>query len=44
MDVKPLEAILTEIGKAFRLCRFYPALHPSVRQALIRVAAHDALQ
>jgi len=39
MDVKPLEAILAEIGKAFRLCRFYPATHPSVRQALAELSA-----
>jgi hypothetical protein len=39
MDVKPLEAILAEIGKAFRLCRFYPATHPSVQQALAELSS-----
>ena len=28
-----------EIGKAFRLCRFYPASHPSVQHALASVSA-----
>lgn len=39
MDLKPVEAALTEVGKAFRLCRLYPATHPSVRQALAELAA-----
>jgi HEAT repeat protein/PBS lyase HEAT-like repeat-containing protein len=38
MDVRPLEAVLTEVGKAFRLCRFYPATHPSVQQSLAALA------
>jgi hypothetical protein len=39
MDVKPLEAILSEVGKAFRLCRFYPSSHPSVQQAMAELSA-----
>lgn len=39
MDLKPVEAALTEVGKAFRLCRLYPATHPSVQQALAELAA-----
>ncbi len=35
----PVEAVLAEIGKAFRLCRFYPATHPSVQQALSSVSS-----
>jgi len=38
MDLKPVEAALTEVGKAFRLSRLYPATHPSVRQALSELA------
>lgn len=34
-----VEAILAEIGKAFRLCRLYPASHPSVQQALAAVSS-----
>jgi hypothetical protein len=34
-----VEAILTETGKAFRLCRFYPASHPAVQQAMASVSA-----
>ncbi len=34
-----VEAILAEIGKAFRLCRLYPASHPSVQQALAGVSS-----
>jgi len=34
MDTAPVEAVLNDIGKAFRLCRFYPSSHPSVQQAL----------
>jgi HEAT repeat protein len=39
MDARPLEAILTEIGKGFRLCRLYPPTHPSVQQCLSELAA-----
>jgi hypothetical protein len=39
MDVKPVEAVLVEVGKAFRLCRFYPASHPSVQQALAALSS-----
>lgn len=38
MDLKPVEAALTEVGKAFRLCRLYPPTHPSVQQALAELA------
>ncbi|MFI5208671.1 MAG: hypothetical protein ACHQX4_11740, partial [Gemmatimonadales bacterium] len=34
-----VEALLAEIGKAFRLCRLYPASHPSVQQALAGVSS-----
>lgn len=39
MDVKPIESVLAEVGKAFRLCRFYPSSHPSVQQALSELSA-----
>ncbi len=39
MDTRPVEAVLAEVGKAFRLCRFYPSTHPSVQQALSELAA-----
>ncbi len=39
MDTRPIEAALAEIGKAWRLCRFYPASHPSVQQALATLSA-----
>ena len=39
MDTRPVESVLTEVGKAFRLCRFYPATHPAARQALNELAA-----
>jgi len=39
MDAKQIEAVLTEVGKVFRLCRFYPATHPSVQQALADLSA-----
>lgn len=39
MDTASVEAILAEIGKAFRLCRFYPATHPSVQQSLAALSA-----
>ena len=39
MDAAPVEAVLTEVGKAFRLCRFYPATHPSVQQSLAALSA-----
>ena len=39
MDAKQIEAILTEVGKVSRLCRFYPAAHPSVEQALADLTA-----
>jgi HEAT repeat protein len=39
MDTRPVESVLAEVGKAFRLCRFYPATHPSVRQAMAELSA-----
>ncbi len=39
MDAKPIESILAEVGKAFRLCRFYPSTHPTVQQALADLSA-----
>jgi len=39
MDAKQLEAVLGEVGKVFRLCRFYPATHPSVQQAMADLSA-----
>ncbi len=34
-----VEVILAEIGKAFRLCRLYPASHPSVQHSLAVVSS-----
>ena len=42
MDTQTVESVLAEVGKAFRLCRFYPPTHPSVQQVMAdsgRVAA-----
>jgi len=39
MDAKQIEAILAEVGKVFRLSRFYPAAHPSVLQAMADLSA-----
>lgn len=39
MDTRPVEEILSEIGKAFRLCRLYPPAHPAVQQVLAGLAA-----
>jgi hypothetical protein len=39
MDAKQIEAVLTEVGKVFRLCRFYPATHPTVQQAMADLSA-----
>ncbi|MGA2384676.1 MAG: HEAT repeat domain-containing protein [Gemmatimonadales bacterium] len=39
MDAKQIEAILADVGKVFRLCRFYPAAHPTVQQALADLSA-----
>jgi HEAT repeat protein len=39
MDVKVVESVLAEVGKAFRLCRFYPASHPTVQQAMADLSA-----
>lgn len=39
MELTAVEDILMGIGKAFRLCRFYPASHPSVQQALADVSS-----
>ena len=39
MDAKQLEAVLAEVGKVLRLCRFYPAAHPSVQQAMADLSA-----
>jgi HEAT repeat protein len=39
MDTRPVESVLAEVGKAFRLCRFYPATHPSVQQAMADLSA-----
>ncbi len=38
MDVRPVEMVLTEIGKAFRLCRLYPSTHPAVQHTLSELA------
>ena len=34
MDLKPVEAILAEIGKAVRLFRYYPPSHPSAQRVM----------
>ncbi|MFI5279769.1 MAG: HEAT repeat domain-containing protein [Gemmatimonadales bacterium] len=34
-----VEALLAETGKAFRLCRLYPATHPSVQHSLAVVSS-----
>ena len=39
MDTKLVESVMAEVGKAFRLCRFYPATHPSVQQAMTDLSA-----
>jgi HEAT repeat protein len=39
MDAKQIEAVLGEVGRVFRLCRFYPATHPSVQQAMADLSA-----
>ncbi|HVO34745.1 MAG TPA: HEAT repeat domain-containing protein [Gemmatimonadales bacterium] len=39
MDAKQIEAVLAEVGKVFRLCRFYPATHPTVQQAMADLSA-----
>ena len=39
MDTKLVESVLAEVGKAFRLCRFYPVTHPSVQQAMADLSA-----
>ena len=39
MDTKVLEAVLAEVGKAFRVCRFYPTGHPAVQQAMTDLTA-----
>ena len=39
MDTRAVESVLTEVAKAFRLCRFYPASHPAVQQAMTDLAA-----
>jgi hypothetical protein len=31
-----VESVLAEVSKAFRLCRFYSATHPVVRQAMAK--------
>ncbi len=38
MDARPVEAVLTEVGKAFRLCRLYPSSHPAVQHTLSELA------
>jgi len=39
MDLKPVEAILAEIGKAVRLFRYYPPSHPSVQRVMLDLGA-----
>jgi hypothetical protein len=39
MNAKQVEAVLAEVGKFFRLCRFYPATHPTVQQAMADLSA-----
>jgi HEAT repeat protein len=39
MDTQTVESVLAEVGKAFRLCRFYPPTHPSVQQAMADLSA-----
>jgi len=34
MDTRVVEAVFAEVGKAFRVCRFYPTGHPAVQQAM----------
>ena len=39
MDLRPVEAILTEIGKAVRLFRYYPPSHPSAQRVMADLGA-----
>jgi HEAT repeat protein len=39
MDLKPVEAILAEIGKAVRLFRYYPPSHPSAQRVMLDLGA-----
>ena len=39
MDTKVIEAVFAEVGKAFRVCRFYPTGHPAVQQAMTDLTA-----
>ncbi|MGD0484056.1 MAG: HEAT repeat domain-containing protein, partial [Gemmatimonadales bacterium] len=39
MDLRPVEAILTEIGKAVRLFRYYPPLHPGAQRVMADLGA-----
>ena len=39
MDTKVVEAVFAEVGKAFRVCRFYPTGHPAVQQAMTELTA-----
>ena len=39
MDLKPVEAILTEIGKAVRLFRYYSPSHPSAQRVMLDLGA-----
>jgi HEAT repeat protein len=39
MDLRPVEAILTEIGKAVRLFRYYPPSHPGVQRVMADLGA-----
>jgi HEAT repeat protein len=39
MDTRVVEAVFAEVGKAFRVCRFYPTGHPAVQQAMTELTA-----
>ncbi len=39
MDLQPVEAILTEIGKAVRLFRYYPPSHPGATRVMTDLGA-----
>jgi HEAT repeat protein len=39
MAVTSVESVLGEVGKAFRVCRFYPSTHPTVQQAMADLSA-----
>lgn len=39
MDLQPVEAILSEIGKAVRLFRYYPPSPPGVKRVMTDLGA-----